>query len=174
MRLDWIDKLPSDVWDFKEVMSLFPVGVSVVTTIDPAGDAYGVTVGSVVSVSLDPRLVLFCLDNQISGLNRFQVGNPLMINFLAETQIEISQYFATPGTDRGWTCTFYRQNPPSGLPEVNETFALLKGQVTATYPGGDHTLLLVEITSARAGSLEQKGLGPLVYYRRTYRKLEGI
>ena len=94
---------------FKEVMRCFAAGVTVVTTRGSGPSAYGVTASSFTSVSLEPRLVLVCLDNRLSGLDQFHNAGRFVVNILAEDQEEVSAHFATPGSDRSERCGYYAQ-----------------------------------------------------------------
>ncbi len=58
--------------EFRKVMGQFATGVTIVTTSNSEGTPYGLTVNSFTSVSMDPLLVVICLDNQLSGLSAFK------------------------------------------------------------------------------------------------------
>jgi flavin reductase (DIM6/NTAB) family NADH-FMN oxidoreductase RutF len=158
--------------EFKDVMGLFPTGVSVVSTVDAEGEAYGVTVNSIVSVSLNPPLILFCLDNQVSGLRHFDLNQDVLVSFLGFEQKDVSDFFATPGTERSWKSPYFRRHSEFNLPALERSFSELKGKVVKTYPGGDHTILLIKIESVRQGALVLSKRGPLVYFKRDYRSLD--
>ena len=64
------------------------------------GGVYGVTVNSFTSVSLEPMLVLVCLDNSLSGLEIFLASRLFGVNVLAEEQHDVSDHFASRGSDR--------------------------------------------------------------------------
>jgi flavin reductase (DIM6/NTAB) family NADH-FMN oxidoreductase RutF len=156
---------------FKEIMGLFPTGVSVVTTVDADGEAYGLTVSSFVSLSLSPPLILFCLDNRVSGMHRFRLEQAVLVSFLAENQKEISEFFATPGSDRSWASPYIRKHPDSKLPALPSCYAEIQGKISSIFPGGDHTILLVEVAAAGVGTLWDEGMGPLIYFRGRYDRL---
>lgn len=161
--------MPVKTNSFKDVMSLFPTGVTVVTTEAPTGQAYGVTVSSFTSVSLEPPLILVCLDNRLSGLDRFGESEIFVVNILSESQTEISNHFATPGTDRSETCGFYDPGP-GGAPTLKESLAWMQCRPVDFHLAGDHTVLLGEVQAVQADSDVAKK-GPLLYYRGNYRKL---
>src|SRR2546427_678126 len=79
-----LDMVTSD--KFREVMSHFATGITVVTTVDKHGKPYGLTVNSFTSVSLDPVLVLVCLDNRLSGLVSFKNCKKFGVSMLSEHQ----------------------------------------------------------------------------------------
>lgn len=150
---------------FKRMVGLFPTGVTVVTTRCPDGRAYGVTVSAFTSVSLEPHLILVCLDNRLSGLENFRPEAPFVVNILAENQREVSNHFATPGSDRSESSGCYSDN--RDLPALKESLAWIACRLAATYPGGDHSILLGEVVAVQPGSLFRKA-SPLVYYRGRY------
>src|SRR5437016_10892112 len=93
-----LDMVTSD--KFREVMSHFATGITVVTTVDKHGNPYGLTVNSFTSVSLDPVLVLVCLDNKLSGLQAFKDTKHFGISVLSEHQEELSRMFAKKDAER--------------------------------------------------------------------------
>ena len=117
--------------------------MTVVSIRTPDGP-YGLTVNSFTSVSLKPPLVLICLDNQLGGLDRFQEAGAFAVNILSESQEEASIYFSTPGTDRSRWLT---EQGAIGLPLLSGALASLECEIVASYPGGDHTILVGEVKS---------------------------
>ncbi len=156
---------------FKEVMGLFPTGVTVVATRGKGDEPYGVTVSAFTSVSLDPRLVLICLDNRLSGIDRFLPTRSFSVNILSEDQAEISNHFAKPGSDRSEETGLYTRTE-SGLPILKESMAWMECRLSASYPGGDHTILVGEVLEASLGR-HSVDKSPLLYYRRRYTSLSG-
>lgn len=154
---------------FKGAMSLFATGVTVVTTSGSEGSGYGVTVSAFASVSLEPQLALICLDNKLSGLEHFEPGCLFAVNILRDDQEDISNYFATAGTDRTQACEFYR-NADSGTPLLKDCLACIECKLTESYPGGDHTILLGEVVEVHFESSGQEPQ-PLVYFRGRYWEL---
>lgn len=151
---------------FREVMGHFATGVTVVTTRDRNGEPYGVTVNAFTSVSLDPLLVLVCLDNSLSGLAAFQESGRLAVSILSEDQQQDSNFFAKSGSDR--TQYSYLQGP-AGLPLLPGALATLECRIVEIHPGGDHLILLGEVESAQLG--ESDSARPLLYFGGAYRRL---
>src|SRR5215468_12775742 len=89
-----------DSWDFRQAVGAFTTGVTVVTTCDDAGERYGLTANSFASVSLDPPLVLFCVDNRAPSLQGFIRSQHFAINVLASDQEEIARRFARSAEDK--------------------------------------------------------------------------
>src|SRR6188508_1872897 len=85
---------------FRQVMGSFATGITVVTTMDKNGNPYGLTVNSFTSVSLNPLLVLVCLDNHLSGLQAFRDSKRFGVSILSEHQEDLSRMFAKKDSER--------------------------------------------------------------------------
>src|SRR5262245_906779 len=85
---------------FRQVMGNFATGITVVTTRDRGGNPYGLTVNSFTSVSLDPILVLVCLDNRLSGLQAFKDSKHFGVSMLSEHQEDVSRMLAKKDSQR--------------------------------------------------------------------------
>ena len=81
--------------DFRKICGQFATGVTVLTTTSN-GEAHGITVNSFTSVSLDPPLILFCIDKKAGFNTPLTAEKSLAINILSEEQQEISNRFANP------------------------------------------------------------------------------
>lgn len=149
---------------FRNVMGSFATGVTVVTTEDSEQNPYGVTVNSFTSVSLNPPLVLVCLDKGLNGLEAFLESRRFAVNVLAEDQELVSTHCATRGTDRGECVTL---QGISGIPVIENPLALIECELRDTFPGGDHLILLGEVIHlALSPSIEERA--PLLFYRGRY------
>lgn len=146
-------------------MRNYATGVTVVTTRDPEGSPYGATVNAFTSLSIDPLLVLVCLDRNLSGLNLFQQFGRMGINILAEGQEEASVFFSQPNTNRA---RFDYVQGNGGLPLLADCLARLECDIVESYPGGDHEILVGRVTGAVLCS-DRK---PLVYYAGGYARIE--
>ena len=151
---------------FREVMSQFGTGITVVTTLSEAGP-YGLTVNSFTSVSLDPLLILVCLDNRLSGLRAFTDSGKFGVSILSENQETVSRLFAKKDTERPASLYF---EGPAGLPLIRDSIAVFECETLATHPGGDHTIFVGKVLSAEI--LEnRKEAKPLLYFRSKYERL---
>ena len=160
-----LDMVTSD--KFREVMSNFATGITVVTTVDKHGKPYGLTVNSFTSVSLDPVLVLVCLDNRLSGLVSFKNCKKFGVSMLSEHQEDLSRMFAKKDSER----------PPNiyvegklGMPLLRNALAVMECETVEMYAGGDHTIFLGEVKTAE---VFEAGMNPLLYFRGKYRGLKG-
>lgn len=150
---------------FRKVAGCFATGVTVVTTQDREGVPYGLTVNSFTSVSLDPPLVLVCLDNGLTGLDIFLESRRFAVNILTNAQQDISNHFASRGTNRS-------EGPyapgQTGIPVVSGSMAWFECETVHEYAGGDHVILVGEVKTARLGDPETS---PLLFYRGRYRDI---
>lgn len=153
---------------FRAVMGTFATGVTVVTTVDGSGAPYGVTVNSFTSVSLNPLLILVCLDNRLTGLGCFMETGRFAVHILGDDQEAVSTFFASRGSDRSRMIDRFSK---FGLPVIEGCLARLECRLTDTLPGGDHTILMAEVESAQVAE-DLKGRSPLLFFRSRYRRLE--
>jgi flavin reductase (DIM6/NTAB) family NADH-FMN oxidoreductase RutF len=154
--------------DFRHALSQFATGVTVVTVERAPGQAYGMTANSLTSVSLDPLLVLICVDQRSHLLPLIKQKRQFAINVLKEHQQAISAYFAqaeqTPETDAKLGIQ-YRWTQ-AGIPLIEDTIAQIVCRVVASYIAGDHTIFLGEVQSADLFPGE-----PLLFFRSHYRQI---
>lgn len=155
------------VVEFRHVMGQFATGVAVATTWDTDGRAYGLTVNAFTSVSLQPMLVLICLDNAMRTLEVFKQSKSFGLCILMENQEAISNHYATRMTDRSQYLTCVGE---TGVPLLQESLAILECQVVQCYPGGDHTVLLAEVKLAKSTGAARGGK-PLLFFQGRYRTL---
>ncbi len=152
---------------FRDILSQFASGVTVVTTRN--GDTlHGLTVSSFCSVSLEPPLILVCIDKKASSHPVLQTSKRFAVNFLTAAQQDISNRFADPRRSpeerfQGLTVrTAVTQSPI--LPDV---LAYLDCEVYAEYDGGDHTIFVGKVVAGEVGEGS-----PLLYWNRGYRELK--
>ncbi|PDW02557.1 flavin reductase family protein [Candidatus Viridilinea mediisalina] len=148
---------------FRQVMSLFASGVTIVTTAHE-GRLAGLTVSSFTSLSLNPMLVLVCIDLQASSHSTIAASGYYAVNILAEGQEYLSRRFASPQAEKFIPETYTIS--PHGLPLLAGCLAQIECRVHATLPGGDHTIFVGEVldVSCHEGR-------PLLYYRSGYHLL---
>jgi flavin reductase (DIM6/NTAB) family NADH-FMN oxidoreductase RutF len=152
---------------FRQVMGNFATGITVVTTRDRDNKPYGLTVNSFTSVSLNPVLVLVCLDLKLSGLQWFKDSKHFGINILSEHQEEISRMFAKKDSDRPASIYF---DGSLGLPLIKNSLAVMECKTVQIYEGGDHLIFLGEVDNAENLQPDH----PLLYFRGKYRKLHEV
>jgi flavin reductase (DIM6/NTAB) family NADH-FMN oxidoreductase RutF len=134
-----------DITFFRRVMGQFTTGVTVVTTRGQAGIA-GLTVNSFTSVSLDPLLVLVCIDLRSQSLPIFRESGVFAVNILAQDQEDLSNCFATPSEERyTYFCHARHYSAVTGAPILAGTLGFVDARITAEYPGGDHVIFLGQV-----------------------------
>lgn len=150
---------------FRAVLGRYATGVTVVTTRDADGLPVGLTVNSFTSVSLDPPLVLFCLDRAAGSFSAFEAADGFAVNILSADQAAISGRFADPDARR------FSEEPvetwDSGSPILSDALAALDCAVHARHDGGDHVILIGRVLDLQLRTHEE----PLVYWCGTYRRL---
>src|SRR6516165_10727811 len=120
---------------FRQVMGTFATGITVVTTRDKEGKPYGLTVNSFTSVSLNPILVLVCLDLRLSGLQLFREAKHFGVSILSEHQEDISRMFAKKDAERPPSVYF---DGKLGMPLLQNSVAVMECKTVQIYEGGDH------------------------------------
>lgn len=130
---------------FRKVMGQFATGVTIATTCGQAGVA-GLTVNSFTSVSLDPLLVLICVDLRSQALPFFRESGVFAVNILNQEQEALSNCFATSSEERyNYFCHAGYHIAATGSPILDGNMAFLDARITAEYPGGDHAIFLGKI-----------------------------
>ncbi|MFV9505881.1 MAG: flavin reductase family protein [Oscillochloridaceae bacterium umkhey_bin13] len=150
---------------FRQVLGHFASGVTVVTTAQ-AGRLGGLTVSSFTSLSLNPMLVLVCIDRRAASHSLITDTGLYAVNVLAEGQEYLSRRFASAESEKFIPETY--ELSPRGLPLLHGVLAQLECRVQQTLPGGDHTIFVGEVLAARC--FEGR---PLLYYRSGYHQLGG-
>jgi flavin reductase (DIM6/NTAB) family NADH-FMN oxidoreductase RutF len=156
--------MPFDRSELRRVMSHFATGVTVVTTHDGQGRCYGLTANAVCSVSLDPPLILVCVDKRAESHPAFELSQAFVVNILGEGQEELSRRFAVSGGEKfvGLAC----RNGGTGAPILDGALAYVECRVVAAHDAGDHTIYIGEVESAETGDGH-----PLLFFRGSYRQL---
>jgi flavin reductase (DIM6/NTAB) family NADH-FMN oxidoreductase RutF len=152
---------------FRQALGHWGTGVTIVATSGNEGKPYGLTVSSFTSVSLDPPLILVCLDNRISGLQAFKDAGKFSVSVLAEGQADLSTLFAKKDSARPAELYSFGK---TGVPFIRGSLVAIECTTQAMYPGGDHQILLGEVEAVEFGAARD-GTGPLLYFRGKYAKL---
>ena len=151
---------------FRGVLSQYPTGVSVVAT-PVEGGVHAMTAGSFTSVSLDPPLVLFCVGKRARLAELIGVGTPFSVNVLRAESQALSTYFA--GSWRESTPPPHRFVPWAGVPRLEEAGAALACRTAAVVEGGDHWIVVGQVTDLHLGLAPRE---PLVFFNRRYHRLD--
>jgi flavin reductase (DIM6/NTAB) family NADH-FMN oxidoreductase RutF len=160
-----------DTTFFRQVMGRFTSGVTVVTTRCNNIIA-GLTVSSFASLSLDPPLILICVDQASGTLEILRDSKIFAVNILTAQQVELSRCFATPSEDRfEHFCHASYHTAATGAPILDDVLAFIDTRLVAEYPGGDHVIFVGQIeamgTAEQAifASKEGKSHSTLIHYK---------
>lgn len=129
-----------DSRDLRKALGSFVTGVTVITTIDKNGKAYGLTANSFSSVSLNPPLILWSQSLTAPSYPVFRDARRFAVNILAYDQIDISRRFAGSSDDK-FTGVAIRAGI-GGVPLIEGCTAYLECTVEERFPGGDHAVYL--------------------------------
>ena len=156
--------MPVSKDEFRSAMSRFASGVTVVTAKTESNQPSGLTVSSFASLSLEPPLVLICIDKRASIHDLLVEGRYFAVNVLAEDQEILSRRFASREADR-FSGTGYTEGV-TGVPLLNDVLVAVECRIVQTYPGGDHTIIVGEVERATVSDSK-----PLAYFRGGYAQL---
>ncbi|MGD2133774.1 MAG: flavin reductase family protein [Maricaulaceae bacterium] len=151
---------------FRAVLGSVPTGVSVICTRDGDGRPVGLTVNTLTSVSLEPPMVLFCLDLDAESLPAFDAAEHFAVSLLRADQADVSRLFARPN-DRFAQVAW--EPAPSGAPILKERLGMLDCAIDAAIDGGDHRIFLGHVLAADCDEAAE----PLVHFRGRSRTLGG-
>jgi flavin reductase (DIM6/NTAB) family NADH-FMN oxidoreductase RutF len=153
-----------DAKTFRDACSLFATGITVATVRAPDGSPHGLTVSSFTPVSIEPPLILICIDHGCVFLQHFRACSHFAVNVLSESQRHISVVFACQ--DEGRFDGVEWDLGSSGAPLLRGSTATFECQLAAVIEAGDHAIFLGEVVGAES----QPGQ-PLLYFNREYRSL---
>jgi flavin reductase (DIM6/NTAB) family NADH-FMN oxidoreductase RutF len=156
--------MPVNNEEFRGALGRFASGVSVVTSKCADGELRAITVSAFSSLSLNPPLILICIDNRSSLVEHLVEGCSFAVNILGEDQEILSRRFASKEPNR-FEGIGYKEGV-SGSPLLDHALATLECKVVHNYAGGDHTIIVGEVEAT--GLTDSK---PLLYFRGGYAKL---
>jgi flavin reductase (DIM6/NTAB) family NADH-FMN oxidoreductase RutF/DNA-binding GntR family transcriptional regulator len=159
--------MPSTSFDrelFRDVVGRFAAGVTVITTAD--GDArFGMTASAMCSLSLDPPMVLACLNRTSVTRDAVSRSGTFAVNILDEDQAHLALRFATPSDDK--FAGVGASEGVLGCPLLDGTLASLECRVAEEVTGGTHSIFLGEVHGAEA-----RDGNPLAYFRGQFGQLQ--
>ncbi|MDP9108217.1 MAG: flavin reductase family protein [Pseudomonadota bacterium] len=134
---------PVDSRYFRQALSQFATGVTVVTMVGADGKLVGLTATSFNSVSLQPPLVLWSLGQSASSLAAFSAGAHYVINVLAADQVDLARRFGTRVQDRFEGVAL--DLSATGQPILHGAVAWFECANRSRYPEGDHVIFVGEV-----------------------------
>jgi flavin reductase (DIM6/NTAB) family NADH-FMN oxidoreductase RutF len=158
--------------EFRQALGQFATGVTVVTCErDPGSEpihVHGMTASSFASVSLNPLLVLVCIDHNARMHPLIHKNRRFGISVLKENQQEISEFFAQPEQPEKIEAALgiHFRWISAGIPVLEDSLAQLACQLVQAHVAGDHTIFIAEVESADIFSGD-----PLLHHRGKYRRL---
>ena len=172
--------------EFRRVAGRFASGIAVVATTD-AGVDYAMTVSAFTSVSLEPLLVLVCVEKTARFHRAVSNRGAWTVSILGADGEAASRWFAEKGRPTGqqFAGHAHHPGPATGLPVLDAAIGVLECRTRAVYDGGDHDIVLGEVVGAwtddssdgetSAASASETGAGsdgaprgPLLHYRGRY------
>jgi flavin reductase (DIM6/NTAB) family NADH-FMN oxidoreductase RutF len=155
---------------FRDAMGLFPTGVTLVTARGPDGEDQAITANSVTSVSLDPLLLLVCVEHASRLHHLVLSAGRFAVSVLGLDGEPISRKLARRGhdTEGALAGVPHHRGPHTGALLLDEALATFECATTAAHPGGDHTVLIGEVLAVEMPRPEAE---PLVWHRARYTAL---
>ena len=153
---------PFDSRAFRHALGSFPTGVAVVTTTSSAAQHMGITVNSFTSVSLDPPLVLWCMDKKSDRFSTFTTAPGYVINILGTEHQDVSARLAKQGEH---SLEGVAQEPTElGPPALVDALAIFECTSQQVHDAGDHVILV-----GRVVRFHRHDAGaPLVFFKGKY------
>jgi len=154
--------------EFRKAMGCFATGVTIIT-VDLDGEVHGMTANAFASVSLDPMLVLVCVDRDTRTHAHLHTKKRFGVNVLGEEQRAISDFFANPerhDQDAGEAGAQFDRTV-HGTPVLHGSLAYLECRLHSSQAAGDHTIFIAEVEDVAV----RKG-DPLLFFRGKYRTVE--
>jgi flavin reductase (DIM6/NTAB) family NADH-FMN oxidoreductase RutF len=153
--------------EFRRAMGSFATGVTIIT-VDLDGEVHGMTANAFASVSLDPPLVLVCVDHAARTHAHLHARKRFGINVLAVDQRAVSEYYAQTVEEQvGQQAVARFDRTIHGTPVLQGALTYLECRLQSAHDAGDHTIFIAEVEDLmlRAGE-------PLLFFRSKYRRIE--
>jgi len=150
---------------FREAISLFATGVTVITARTSDGPA-GMTASAVCSLSVDPVQLLVCISERLPTHSALVESRRFAVNVLGEGQSELARKFATPGIDK---FSGVQTSNCEGIPLLDRAIAHFVCDVHERFPGGDHSIFIGNVTNLGL----RRGSRPLLYFASQFGSLSG-
>ena len=151
--------------EFRAALSRFASGVTVVTTKDAQGNLHGITVSAFCSVSLEPPLILICVEKNPGSHYALTETAFFSVNILRQEQRHLSEKFASFLSNKFEDVETVESD--HDLPLIADALVNLECRLVSSHASGDHTIFVGEIEQA----LINDG-SPLVYFMSDYRNIE--
>lgn len=147
--------------EFRHALSRFPSGVTIVTTRNAQGHAYGITVSAFCSVSLVPPMVLVCIEKITASHDAIAEAGAFVVNVLREGQRQLAEQFSEPAADKFGNVD--TRDNEAGCPLITGSLANIECTLVHGYDGGDHSIFVGRVDRITAAD----GV-PLIYSQGDY------
>jgi flavin reductase (DIM6/NTAB) family NADH-FMN oxidoreductase RutF len=153
---------------FRQAMGCFATGVTVITVAQSDGEIHGMTANAFSSVSLDPPLVLVCVDQRARTHGHLHARQRFGINVLCERQRAVSEYYAraTEAHQQSEQVGASFDRTAQGTPVLHGALAYLECRLHTTQIAGDHTIFIAEVEE-----LVVRDGDPLLFFRGRYQAI---
>jgi flavin reductase (DIM6/NTAB) family NADH-FMN oxidoreductase RutF len=154
-----------DSAEFRRILGHWTTGVAIVTSVAPGGHPRGLTANAVASVSLEPPLVLVCVERGADTHDSIRSAGSFAISILPQAAERTARRFAGDATETKFEGIAWRA-VLSGAPVLDEALAWVDCRVQDAYDAGDHSIYVGAVLAGDAREGE-----PLVYYRGGFNRL---
>ena len=152
---------------FKAISGNFATGVTVITAAD-GDELQGMTANALTSLSLDPVMVLICVDKDTHTHGVLERGGVFAVNILGEHQEDVSRLFAKRAEPEIGTLRGERfRLAETGAPILEDCLAFLECRVADVLQGGDHSIFIGEVVNEGI----VRDVNPLLFFRGGYHTL---
>ena len=145
---------------YREVMRNHPTGVAAVSALDSAtGAPYGLIVGTLASLSLNPALITFSVGRSSSSWPRISRTGTFTVSLLAEGQQDVSEALSRKNGDKfkglGWSLSSF------GTPQIDGALGWIHCTTNREVDGGDHVLIIANVVGM---SESKSGGAPMIFH----------
>jgi flavin reductase len=155
--------------EYRDAVGMFTTGITVLTARS-AAVGHGMTANAFASVSLEPLLVLVCVERDALMHKVLGEVGRFAVSVLAADQEDLARYFSDSGRPMGmaqFLPVAWHPGPVTGAPLLDGALAYLECDLDAAHPGGDHTVFLGRVLAAERAAPGD----PLLYFGGEYRRL---
>ncbi|RST77225.1 flavin reductase [Siminovitchia acidinfaciens] len=156
-----------DSREFRNTLGHFATGVTVITTKNGT-ENIGLTANAFSSVSLEPPLILVCIDKRARSIEAFKKDRPFVVNILQQGQEAECWGFAKQGQDKFAGVTYTVSE--DGVPVLQGNLATIECHVDEIFEGGDHYIITGKVKKANY----DKEKNPLLFFRGEIRKIKDL
>jgi len=159
---------PLSSFEFRKALGHFTTGVTVITVEREPGNIHGMTANSFTSVSLDPMLILVCVDHRAKMVHLLEKKKHFGVSVLKAGQEAISEYFAKgeQSAEAEERLSIHYRQTSSGIFVLENVLLQMSCRVVTSHVAGDHTIFIGAVQDAQMNEGE-----PLLYFRGEYRKI---